>query len=424
MERRYEVRKREIEEDAELDSKALAGAMARLGRFARSFLESLGRKENRENGLIMLKGLMSDLKRKNVESIAYRHGKDRRGLQRFVGQGAWEDAPLVEELSGQVGRKLGEADGVIIFDPSGFEKCGDRSVGTGRQWLGRFGKVDNGQVGVYLAYATRKEYALCNARLFLPEDWAEDAERRQKAGVPEDVEFKTRHQLCLEMLDQSGPHLPHQWIAGDDELGRPTWFRRELRRRGEGYVLAVPSNTSVRDLERTPAYSGHGRPPKGPFESVCVWAERLTPEQWTSIDVRDGEKGPQVLRLATCRVLARTERGKRGSGQEELLIVTRRRAGSGWRYDYYLSNAEPDTPLAELARVVDAEHRVEDCFRRAKSEAGMADYEVRTWAGWHHHMTLSMLAAWFLTLETLRGKKIAPGAYSAHGPIAARNHAA
>jgi hypothetical protein len=182
-----------------------------------------------------------------------------------------------------------------------------------------------------------------------------------------------------------------------------------LRDLGEQYLLAVPCNTYIRDLEsKPPAYKGRGQPPKQPFQRVDRWLNALGDKTWTKIDVRDGEKGPLAIEIVTCRVVARTERSCH-EPVEELLVVTRFVDQSGKaKYDYYLSNAPADTSLEELARVVKAEHRIEDCLKRAKSEAGLSDYEVRTWAGWHHHQILSLIALWFLILETRRGKKIYP----------------
>jgi hypothetical protein len=151
-------------------------------------------------------------------------------------------------------------------------------------------------------------------------------------------------------------------------------------------------------------YQGRGAPQKGTFCRVDEWRKSVKNDEWQVIDVRDGEKHPLVMRLTKCRVLAHTERVKSGSGESELLIVTERPDGNGVKYDYYLSNAL-DESLDELARVILGSHRVEDCFRRAKGECGLADYEVRTWPGWYHHVSLSLLAAFFLTKETLRAKK-------------------
>ena len=212
------------------------------------------------------------------------------------------------------------------------------------------------------------------------------------------------------MLNESGAELPHGWVTGDDEMGRPAWFRQGLRDRGERYLLAVPSNTLIRDQEvAPPEYSGRGRHPKNPFMRVDVCAERLPEESWTRIEVRDGEKGPLVVEAVKLRVRARNETG--GEGPDELLFITRElQADHTYKLDYHLSSAAAATPLTELARVAKAEHRIEECFERAKGEAGLADYQVRNWPGWHRHQTLSLLAAWFLNEETRRGKNRDPRA--------------
>ena len=410
MERRYEIRKRQILQDTQIKPGVTKGMLKRLEQFTEPFAAAFVRRDSRANIQTYLGGLLSDADRKNVESIAYHYDRQRGGLQYFIGQSSWSHHPLQQELARQVGQALGEADGVIGFDPSGFKKCGTESVGVQRQWLGRLGKVDNGQVGVYLAYASRKEYALVDERLYLPKSWAHDKKRRKKGGVPKEVCYQTRHELALDMLENNRELLPHQWITGDDEMGRSRGFRRDLRGLGEQYLLAVPSDTGIRDLAiAPPAYGGRGAPAKPPFMRVDRWCAALDERDWTRVDVRDGEKGPLVIELVKHRVLARTERGKEG-GAEELLVVTRTHESNGtMKCDYYLSNAPAQTSLEELARVVKAGHRIEDCFKRAKSEAGLADYEVRTWMGWHHHQTLSLIALWFLILETRRGKKIHPG---------------
>jgi SRSO17 transposase len=406
MDKRFEERRRELLAECEVPATLFSGIAGRLEAFAQPFVERLGRREQKGHARMYMSGLLSDLKRKNTESIAYRHDQDRRCLQNFIGQSGWDHTPLLEELVRQVGQAIGEDDGVIVFDPSGFKKKGKESVGVARQWLGRFGKTDNGQVAIYMGYASREEHAIVNERLFLPRSWARDRRRRKKCGVPKDIRFQTRHNLVLDMLDEGGEYLPHAWIAGDTEMGRSSQFRRALRTREERYLLGVPCNTSIRDLDAIPpAYSGRGAPPKQPFQSVTRWRESLPPSAWTRVHVRDGDKGPLVVDVSKTRVLARTER-KRGEVTEELLVVTRSRdEDKQWDYHYYLSNAAPTVPVEELARVAKAEHRIEECIERAKSQAGLADYEVRTWHGWHHHQTLSLIATWFLVQETRRGKK-------------------
>src|SRR5262245_36340584 len=240
MERRYEVRLRELMEDAVVPQDVLDGMLARLKEFAEPFGDCLVRVEQRLHVYEYVAGLTSLVERKNVESIAYLHDQERSALQKFIGESPWDERPLIAELSRQIGQAIGEPDGVLIFDPSAFAKKGNESVGVQRQWCGRLGKVENCQVGVYLAYASRREHALVDVRLYLPEEWAKDKSRRRKCGIPKSVKFQTRHELALQMLDEHKARLPHGWIAGDDEMGRCTAFRQKLRARGEHYVLAVP----------------------------------------------------------------------------------------------------------------------------------------------------------------------------------------
>jgi len=409
MERRFESRLNEMLDQAQVSPEILRGVLPRLEEFVEPFAENLPGPEHRRHATEYVTGLMSRLERKTGEGIAYLHDQQRQGIQKFIGEVPWDHQPMLRTLAGQVGHELGEPDGVIVFDPSGFPKKGTKSVGVAKQWCGRLGKIENCQVGIYMAYVTRKDHAIVNVRLYLNEDWAKDRARRKEAGVPKEVKFRTRHQLALEMLEEWGGMLPHAWIAGDDEMGRPSGFRLELRTRGQRYLLAVPSNTTVRDIEAPlPEYSGRGPRPRQPFQRVDRWCSQLPDAAWTRIEVRDGEKGPLVIEAVKCRVQARTE--KRGTGPEELLFLTQElQADKSFKLDYYLSNASPDAPLEELARVAKAAHRVEECFERAKGEAGLGDYQVRNWIAWHHHQTLSLLAAWFLNQETRRGKNTDPG---------------
>jgi len=416
MERRFELRREELLNDAVLDPRIPEGMLDRLERFVEPFAECLMSSEQRQHAWEYVAGLFSDVKRKNAETIAYLHDQDRQAMQKFIGQASWGHRPLIGELARQVGTALSEPDGVLVFDPSAFKKQGKGSVGVARQYCGRLGKIDNCQVGVYLGYVSRKEHALVDVRLYLTKEWAKDKKRRKKCGVPREIRFQTRHALALEMLAEHGKALPHAWIAGDDEMGRSSAFRRDLRALRERYLLAVPSNTLVRDLQAPPpAYAGRGRRPQVPFARVDRWCAALSEDAWTTIDVRDGARGPLVVQAVKTRVQAKTDR--RRNGPEEMLVVLREGQEDGtMKHDYYLSNGSPQTALSEFARVAKAEHRIEECLERAKSDAGLAQYQVRNWIGWHHHQTLSLLAAWFLTQEDRRGKKIHPGAHRANRP--------
>lgn len=379
---------------------------------------------------LYLQGLLSHLQRKNAEEIATLVDVERQLIQDFIGVVPWDHRPLVSVLVGQVTERLGEPDGIIAFDPSSFPKRGTHSVGVKRQWCGHRGKIDNCQVGVFMGYVSRHDHALLDFRLYLPREWARDEQRRQHCHVPPAVRSQTRQAQCLEMLDAWREQVPHGWVTGDDELGRHTRFRQELRERGERYVLGVPCTTTMRDLEApSPEYSGRGRRPKAPWQSVTGWRTSLDPTAWRRFTVRDGEKGPVAIEMIVRRVQTRIERKR--TGPEEWLVVTRcppsderlleprasRDAtdhGTPHRYQYYLtptavSGAALQEPsLEELARVIKAGACIEASFKRGKSEVGMDEYQVRTWQGWHHHMALSLLAVWFLVGETQQGQSLTP----------------
>jgi SRSO17 transposase len=402
----------------------------RLRDFAVPYQHALETEASQRNVHLYLVGLLSHLDHKNAETIAALVDVERLVLQEFIGTAPWDHRPLITVLVREVVERLGEPDGIIAFDPSSFPKRGTHSVGVKRQWCSHRGKVDNCQVGVFMGYVSRHDHALLDFRLSLPEDWARDAQRRAECHVPPEVQYHTRHEQCLEMLDAWGEQVPHGWVTGDDEFGRHTRFRQALRERGECYVLGVPCTTTVRDLEAPlPAYQGRGRPPKPPWQSVTAWRQALEPDVWTRLTVREGEKGPVEIELVTRRVQTRLERKR--TGPQEWLVVTRHpladdsmleiqasrevcEQDARYCYRYYLTptqthGSELEEPsLAELARVIQAGGCIEASFRRGKSEAGMDAYQVRTWEGWHHHMALTLMAIWFLVNETHRGQQLTP----------------
>ena len=253
MEARYTIRKHQLLDECQVAPEIFEQVIPRLYTFMKPFVTIFQGQVAEQHAKTYVCGLLSNLERKNVESIAYRFGHSRLPLQAFIGWDAWDDEPLRSALRSQVKRHLGQGDGVLVFDPSGFAKSGRESVGVARQWCGRLGKVDNCQVAIYLGYVSRKGHTLVDQRLFLPKAWTKDTARLDKAGVPKAYRaYRTRHQLALELLTTHGAGLPHSWIAGDDEMGRPYWFRRRLAALGERYLLAVPSNTAMRDLETAP----------------------------------------------------------------------------------------------------------------------------------------------------------------------------
>lgn len=385
--------------DCEVVPKDLEACLDRLKGFVDPFVAALPRSQLRSHGEDFIRGLLSDLERKSTEPIAEREGKHRRGLQRFIGESPWDHAPLLDELNRQVAHEIGAPEGILVLDPSSFPKKGKASVGVARQWCGRLGKVDNCQVGAFLGYVSGLGHTLVDERLYLPNDWAKDKTRRKMCHVPKRVKFKTSHELGLEMLEKRRGQLPHGWVTGDDEFGQPAWFRAKLREMRERYVLETPSNISVGDVEDLRLAVKKGRPWKSCFTSATRWKDSVAKRDWVRVSVRDGTKGPLVVWAARVRV--RTKIDRRLSEAEEWLLVTRTESKIP-EYRYYFSDAGMDVSIEELVHVANARFWIEDCFERAKGRIGMDHYEVRSWDGWHHHMTLSMLALWFLVLEQRR----------------------
>jgi SRSO17 transposase len=386
--------------DAIVPAEAVRGCSDRLTAFLQRYLPRFYRVEQRATATLVIRGHLSGLERKTCEPIAIEAGLPRKPIQFFVGAGKWDDEAVMDELRQHVREELAESDGVVVIDPSAFAKKGTESCGVARQWCGRLGKVDNCQVGVFLAYATSAGYAPLDRRLYLPEEWANDKARRKKCHVPVDVTFQEKWQIALGLLDRSLPGLLHGWIVGDDEFGRPAEFRAALRQRGERYVLDVPCNTTVRDLERRRPrrrHAGRGRKREVPFRRVDEWAASQPQSRWERIEVRSGEKGPLLVDAMLMQVRAKQD-GR--IGPEERLVVIRPVGES--RIDYALTNAGPEIPLAEIVRAQRQRHRIEEVFEAGNGEAGLDHYEVRSWIGWHHHMALSLVALWFLCLERRR----------------------
>jgi SRSO17 transposase len=376
--------------EAEIAPTALDGWPQRLEQFLHRYLPCFFRREHRALVPVVLTGKLSDLERKTAEPIARQAGRHRKPVQHFVGAGKWDDEAVLDELRRHVAFEVGAPDGVLILDGSGFPKSGAASCGVERQWCGRLGKIDNCQVGVFLGYASGRGQALVDRRLYLPRSWAADADRRAQAQVPASVAFQTKLDIGLDLLARC-QELPHGWVLGDDEFGRSADFRGQLRRRGERYLLDVPSNTAVRDLaERGPG----GRKP--PFERADAWAARQPASRWRRLAVRDGEKGRVVVRALVALVQTKDEDGR--VGRRERLLVTRPVDHAG-DTSYALTNDLRQTGLAALVRLKQRRHAVEQLFQEGKGEVGLGHYEVRSWVGWHHHMTLSLLALWYLLLE-------------------------
>ena len=275
----------ELLEKTSVDPQTVSGCAKHLTEFLERYLPLFGRAEPQNHARLAIEGRLSGLERKTSEPIAREADVPRRTLQRFVGEGPWADEPVMSELRDDVTAELGDANGVLIIDPSSFPKKGNESCGVQRQWCGRLGKTDNCQVGVFLAYAAAKGHAALDHRLYLPKSWVNDRKRRKKCHVPTKVKYQTKWQIALELLERNDA-VPHAWVTADDEFGRATEFRAALRQRGEAYVLDVPCNTLVRNLHEPVRRRGRKGPRKPPFRRVDAWAKRQPDNRWQEFEIR------------------------------------------------------------------------------------------------------------------------------------------
>jgi len=388
----------------------LAGILDELHAYHAIFSPLFARREQREWAATYLHGLLLDIPRKSIEPmLLYLRGADRnavRTLQQFVSSGAWEDAPILAQLWQEIATDLGDADGVLVVDGSDFPKQGHESVGVKRQYCGQLGKTANCQAGVFLAYASAQGYALLDRRLYLPEEWFSDAyaERRADCGVPAELSFTTKPMLSLAMVQQvvQAGSLPCRWVAGDEAFGDNPALLDGLAELELWYFMEVAHDTRVwreRPATAVPPWSGRGRKPTklqraddAPApSSVTTLAAGLPSTAWQPYTIKEGSQGPLAAEFAFQRVIAVRD----GLPGPEVWLVLRRSLSDG-ALKTFLSNAPPDIAHARLVRTSGMRWPIETCFEVGKQELGMGDYEVRSWRGWHHHMTLVILALGFL----------------------------
>jgi SRSO17 transposase len=404
----------------ELTPQALDGLVEALQEYHAIYSPSLQRREQREWAQKYLHGLLLDIPRKSVEPMVLAldgaNAKAVRTMQLFISEGAWADEAILQRHWKEVDQTLGEADGVLTLDGSDFLKQGQASVGVKRQYCGEVGKRANCQAGVFLGYASRKGYTLLDRRLYLPQEWVEDdayAARRRRCGVPTDIAFKPKPTLGWEMIQavrQAGT-LRCRWVTCDEAFGRDTDFLERVATLGLWYFVEVPHDTQVwrqRPATAVPAWSGQGRKPtrtrvlagEAKPAEVAQLAAGLPADGWVRRTIKEGSKGPLVARFAALRVIAVRE----GLPGPEVWLVLRRNVLTG-ELKTYLCNAPAATPLAPLVRLSGMRWPIETCFEEGKQYLGMGDYEVRSWRGWHHHITLCILAHFFLVRTCRRLKK-------------------
>jgi SRSO17 transposase len=392
--------------DAILTTDQVIEIGTRIEPFLLRYLPLFQRSEQRSNAQHILEGKLSSLSRKTCEPIAHHLGVRREVLQDFIGVSPWDDSLLLAEIRQHVHEVWNDPKGVLLGDGSGFPKKGSHSCGVKRQYCGRLGKVDNCQMGIFLGYACQHGHTLLDHRLFLPHEWANDPQRRQETGIPKDVVYQETWEIFLDQVDEC-KEVPHSWIVADAEFGRVYQCRKGLRQRQERYVVDVRNDMLIRDLRATPPErkGARGRPPLPPWQSIQQWTEKQPQTAWTPFEIRGGEKGP--LRVEAVQTQVQT-RDSRRVGEEERLVVIRTVNNADARTWYTLSNATEEVPLLEVVWAHAQRYWEEGSFKEGKSEVGLDEYEVRGWRGWHHHMTMSLLALWFLALEREQEKKTTP----------------
>jgi len=436
----------------------LDGLVEELAAYHAHFAPLFQRRQQRGWAALYLRGLLTaDVPRKNVEALALRllgAGPDAdrhvRALQQFVGEGGWDDAAILAAHRRLVDETLGEDDGVLIIDGSEVPKQGTHSVGVARQWCGHTGKKDNCQAGVYLGYASREGYTLLDRRLYLPVAWftEEYAERWRACGIPRGTAFRTKHELAAELVEEAkaAGQLRARWVACDEGYGDSPALLDRWAAAGLHYLAEVARDTQVWPLaapdgQIAPARPERWVPPraasaKGPAptkerlhpaspapQRVDEWAARVPAARWQRYRLLEGSKGPLVAEFVAVRVAMVRDRLP---GPEGWLLVRRTVPATEEEpeYKYYLSNAPADTPLGGLVRVSGMRWPIEACFAEGRQELGLDHYETRSWRGWHHHLTLVILAHHFLVRLQRRldpregGRPDRPGAAAADAPAA------
>jgi SRSO17 transposase len=383
--------------------------------FHTRFADLFARSEPREEARQYLRGLLASVARKNCWQMAEVVGEeDPQSMQRLLYSARWEAGEARDELQRFVVERFGDESGIVVVDETGFLKKGTKSVGVKRQYSGTAGKIENCQVGVFLSYFNRRSYAFLDRRLYLPEDWCTDWERRQEARVPDDVTFKTKPQLALEMLTHAWAQgVPMAWVSGDEVYGDAPYLRDGITGAGKKYVLAVSSTTPVwqeRSPVEEPAKGPLGRPREKPRlaegapprKTVAAVIAALPQEAWERLTVSEGEKGPRTYDWAAVPIVE----SRNGLPGPDGWLLARRSIPDPSDLAYYLSNAPRETPLATLAEIASARWSIEATIEEGKGETGLDEYEVRHWHSWHRHITLSMMAhAWLASIRQAEGEK-------------------
>jgi SRSO17 transposase len=400
---------------AGLSEQRLRKIGGRLEAFAgEMFCGAMGRSQQRKWGGVYLRGLMLDGKRKSIEPMAARLADgDEQCLQQFVNQSPWDERVVRANLARRMVAEL--APDAWIVDDTGFVKKGRWSVGVARQYSGTLGRVDNCQVGVSLNAATDEASCPINWRIFLPAEWADDAERRAKAHVPETVSHREKWRLALDMIDQARRWgLAPPLLCADAGYGDITAFRTGLSQRAVPYIVQVKASTSAYPREvapERPAYQGRGRPPAPRYRATPSSLHALVTAAGKTaahgVTWREGSRGRRhsrflALRVRPANIELRHAAHAAGRQLEECWLLAEWPSDRDAPTDFWLSTLPADTPLAELVRLAKLRWRIEHDYRELKDALGLDHFEGRSFRGWHHHVTLVSVAHAFLTVERRR----------------------
>jgi SRSO17 transposase len=398
-----------------MDGKQLRRFRPELEVFLKRYLPLFGREDNHAHAVRFVHGLFDGSDRRNTENIAEAvAGGVPRTLQKFITQGVWDAGEVLGEVRAHVTEVLGDEKGTVNIDETGFPKKGKKSVGVKRQYSGTLGRVDNCQIGVFANYCSSKGHTFIDRRLFLPEEWAADRERREEAGVPERVVFRTKPELGLEMVETAvRDGVPFRWVGGDCVYGDSPKFVQGVRALGKWYVLDVSSEAHVWLTQpelRNSEEPGSGRrrsakAAKATTKPISVpeAVAQLSSSAFRRVTVADGSQGPIVYEYAEMTVWF-SEEGAPASQPERLLV--RRSCTQEAEVKYHRSNAPSKVNLERIAEQRACRWTIEQDIQAGKGECGLDEYETRGWIGWHHHTGLAILALLFLVLQKVRlGKK-------------------
>lgn len=385
----------------------------RLEQFLIDLLEPVGRSERRHWGAVYVRGLLLNGERKSIEPMAERLPEGNvQAMQQFVGQSPWDWNLVWERLAQRMTKEL-EPDSAWVIDDTGFPKQGGHSVAVERQYSGTLGKIGNCQVAVSLHQVGEMGNTVLGWRLYLPESWAEDAARREEAGIPDEVRFKPKWQLSLDMLDQvRGWGLPDRLVIADAGYGDTTEFREALEARQLSYVVGISPTLGVWTKPpkvEVPTHRGRGAPATryryGDQRPSSVRDVAMRTKGWKKVRWREGTKGWLESRFLSVRVQPSHGFVDGEPPHKEVWLLVEWPEEEKEPTKYFLGDLPASYTLRRLVRLAKCRWKIEHDYHQLKEELGLDHYEGRSWAGWHHHVTLAMLAHAFLTLETLRSKK-------------------